>query len=83
MGGLSARKLLTMKIFAAAFPDGPITQQPVAQLPWGHVLEIMRRIKDPAARGLQGSLPTIADMEAELGAKPDAPAKKSGGKALR
>ncbi len=50
MGGLSRRNLLSMKIFAREFPDGPIAQQPVAQLPWGHVLQIMQRIKDPAAR---------------------------------
>lgn len=43
MGGLSARNLLAMKIFAREFPDGPIAQQPVAQLPWGHVLQIMQR----------------------------------------
>ncbi|MFN0313444.1 MAG: YhcG family protein [Burkholderiales bacterium] len=50
MGGLSARNLLAMKIFAREFPDGPIAQQPVAQLPWGHVLQIMQRSKGPAAR---------------------------------
>lgn len=50
MGGLSRRNLLSMKIFAREFPDGPIAQQPVAQLPWGHVLQIMQRIKEPAAR---------------------------------
>jgi predicted nuclease of restriction endonuclease-like (RecB) superfamily len=50
MSGLSARNLLAMKIFAREFPDGPIAQQPVAQLPWGHVLQIMQRLKDPAAR---------------------------------
>jgi predicted nuclease of restriction endonuclease-like (RecB) superfamily len=50
MGGLSARNLLAMKIFAREFPDGPIAQQPVAQLPWGHVLQIIQRLKNPAAR---------------------------------
>jgi predicted nuclease of restriction endonuclease-like (RecB) superfamily len=50
MGGLSSRNLLAMKIFAREFPDGPIAQQPVAQLPWGHVLQIMQRLKAPAAR---------------------------------
>ena len=50
MSGLSVRNLLAMKIFAREFPAGPITQQPVAQLPWGHVLQIMQRIKDPDAR---------------------------------
>jgi predicted nuclease of restriction endonuclease-like (RecB) superfamily len=50
MGGLSTRNLLAMKIFAREFPEGPITQQPVAQLPWGHILQIMQRLKDPTAR---------------------------------
>jgi predicted nuclease of restriction endonuclease-like (RecB) superfamily len=45
MGGLSARNLLAMKVFAREFPDGPIAQQPVAQLPWGHVLQILQRTK--------------------------------------
>jgi hypothetical protein len=50
MGGLSARNLLAMKIFAREFPEGPFAQPPVAQLPWGHVLQIMQRLKAPAAR---------------------------------
>ena len=50
MGGLSARNLLAMKVFAREFPEGPIAQQPVAQLPWGHVPQIMQRLKAPAAR---------------------------------
>ena len=32
MGGLSSRNLLSMKLFAEAFPEGPITKQPVSQL---------------------------------------------------
>lgn len=50
MSGISSRNLLAMKVFAREFPEGPITQQPVAQLPWGHILQIMQRAKDPAAR---------------------------------
>ena len=50
MSGLSVRNLLAMKIFAREFPDGPIAQQAVAQLPWGHVLQVMQRLKDPAVR---------------------------------
>ena len=50
MQGLSTRNLLAMKIFAREFPNSPIAQQPVAQLPWGHVLQIIQRIKDPAVR---------------------------------
>ncbi len=38
------------RVIAREFPAGPITQQPVAQMPWGHVLQIMQRIKDPAVR---------------------------------
>ncbi len=50
MSGLSSRNLLAMKVFAREFPVAPITQQAVAQLPWGHVLQIMQRLKAPAAR---------------------------------
>ena len=50
MSGLSVRNLLAMKVFAREFPESPIAQQPVAQLPWGHVLQIMQRANDPAAR---------------------------------
>lgn len=50
MDGLSSRNLLAMKVFAREFPVGPIAQQPVAQLPWGHVLQIIQRAKEPAAR---------------------------------
>ena len=39
-----------MRVFAREFPDGPIAQQPVAQLPWGHILQIIQRSKDAAAR---------------------------------
>ncbi|MBE2203992.1 MAG: DUF1016 domain-containing protein [Chthoniobacterales bacterium] len=50
MGGLSARNLLSMSLFAAAFPDGPIAKQPVSQLPWGHIIRLLQMVKDPAAR---------------------------------
>ena len=30
--------LLSMKRFVREFPDGPIAQQPVAQLPWGQMI---------------------------------------------
>lgn len=51
MRGLSMRNLLAMKIFSREFPNAPIAQQPVAQLPWGHVLLIIQRIKNSATRG--------------------------------
>lgn len=50
MGGLSARNLLSMSLFAAAFPDGPIAKQPVSQLPWGQIIRLIQMVKDPAAR---------------------------------
>jgi len=39
-----------MRNFAECCPDGPIVQQPVAQLPWGHVVAITQRLKSPASR---------------------------------
>jgi predicted nuclease of restriction endonuclease-like (RecB) superfamily len=50
MRGLSTRNLLSMKLFAEAFPDGTITKQPVSQLPWGHVIRLLQMVKDPAVR---------------------------------
>jgi len=50
MRGLSTRNLLSMKLFAAAFPEGPIAKQPVSQLPWGQVIRLLQMVKDPAAR---------------------------------
>ena len=52
MGGLSARNLLSMSLFAAAFPKGSIAKQPVSQLPWGHIIRLLQMVKDPAAREL-------------------------------
>lgn len=50
MGGLTSRNLLSMKIFAREFPDGPIAKQLVSQLPWGQIIRLMQMVKDPAAR---------------------------------
>lgn len=50
MGGLSGRNLLSMKLFAEAFPDGPIAKQPVSQLPWGQIIRLLQMVKAPAAR---------------------------------
>lgn len=51
MGGLSSRNLLSMKLFAEAFPEDPIAKQPVSQLPWGHKKEPARRRVCPARLG--------------------------------
>ena len=50
MRGLSTRNLLSMKLFAEAFPDGQIAKQPVSQLPWGHLIRLLQMVKDPADR---------------------------------
>ncbi len=50
MSGLSPRNLLAMKVFAREFPEKPIAQQPVAQLPWGHILQLMQKVKSPVDR---------------------------------
>ena len=50
MGGLSGRNLLSMKLFAEAYPDGPIAKQPVSQLPWGQIIRLIQMVKAPAAR---------------------------------
>lgn len=50
MGGLSARNILSMKLFAEAFPDASIAKQPVSQLPWGHIIRLIQLVKAPAAR---------------------------------
>jgi len=41
MKGLSGRNLKYMRAFAEAWPDLPIVQQLVAQLPWGHCVRLL------------------------------------------
>ena len=50
MKGLSPRNLKYMRAFAEAYPDRAIVQQLVAQLPWGHILHLLHKVKDTAAR---------------------------------
>lgn len=50
MTGLSSRNLQFMRAFAAEFPDEAIVKQLVSQLPWGHVVRLVQRIKHPTAR---------------------------------
>ncbi len=54
--GFSSRNLKYMRAFAEAYPDEQFVQQLVAQIPWGHNLP----------ESLQGNLPTIEQLEAEL-----------------
>jgi predicted nuclease of restriction endonuclease-like (RecB) superfamily len=46
MTGLSPRNLKYMRAFADAWPDEPIVQQLVAQIPWGHSVRLLDYVKD-------------------------------------
>jgi len=50
MTGLSPRNLKYMRAFAEAWPDRPIVQQLVAQLPWGHNIRLLEALKLPDER---------------------------------
>ncbi|MBI5544294.1 MAG: DUF1016 domain-containing protein [Deltaproteobacteria bacterium] len=50
MKGLSARNLLFMRAFAEAYPEPEKVKQLVSQLPWGHVVRLIQRIKEPLIR---------------------------------
>jgi hypothetical protein len=48
--GYSARSLKYMRALAAAWPEESIVQQLIVQLPWGHNLRVLDRIKDRPTR---------------------------------
>lgn len=50
MKGFSRANLMYMRAFAEAWPDAEVVQQAVGQLPWGHNLVLLTRLKDPAQR---------------------------------
>lgn len=50
MRGLSRANLLYMRAFAEALPDPEIVQRVVGRLPWGQNIELLAKLKDPAAR---------------------------------
>jgi predicted nuclease of restriction endonuclease-like (RecB) superfamily len=51
MKGFSRRNLLYMRAFAQAWPDETeLVQRPVAQLPWGHVIELLDKLDDQGLR---------------------------------
>src|SRR5678816_3791274 len=43
--GFSRTNLLYMRAFAEAWPEHAIVQQPVGQLPWGHNLVLLTKLK--------------------------------------
>ena len=50
MKGFSRANLMYMRAFAEAWPDAEIVQQAVGQLPWGHNLVLLTRLKDSQHR---------------------------------
>lgn len=49
--GFSPRNLVYMRSFARAWPDyDPIAQQPVAQMPWGHITVLLDKLDAPELR---------------------------------
>jgi predicted nuclease of restriction endonuclease-like (RecB) superfamily len=50
MKGFSRANLMYMRAFAEAWPDAAIVQQAVGQLPWGHNLVLLTRLKNPQQR---------------------------------
>jgi predicted nuclease of restriction endonuclease-like (RecB) superfamily len=50
MKGFSRANLMYMRAFAEAWPDRQIVQQAVGQLPWGHNLVLLTKVKTPELR---------------------------------
>jgi predicted nuclease of restriction endonuclease-like (RecB) superfamily len=50
MKGFSRANLMYMRAFAEAWPDTEIVQQAVGQLPWGHNLVLLTKLKTPEQR---------------------------------
>jgi len=50
MKGFSRANLMYMRAFAEAWPDAEFVQQAVGQLPWGHNVVLLTRLKDPQQR---------------------------------
>lgn len=50
MKGFSRANLMYMRSFAETWPDPAIVQQSVGQLPWGHNLVLLTKLKEPDTR---------------------------------
>ncbi|MFK0007796.1 YhcG family protein [Paenarthrobacter sp. NPDC090520] len=50
MKGLSPRNIQYMTTFAGAWEEGPIAQQAVAQLPWGHITVLLDKLDSQERR---------------------------------
>lgn len=50
MKGFSRSNVMYMRAFAQAWPDPAFVQQPVGQIPWGHNLVLLTKLKEKNAR---------------------------------
>ena len=50
LGGFSRANLMYMRAFAQAWPEDAIVQQPVGQIPWGHNIVLLTKLKEQPAR---------------------------------
>ena len=50
MKGFSPRNMLFMRAFAEVYTDETIVKQLVSQLPWGHVVRLIQKVKSPEER---------------------------------
>jgi predicted nuclease of restriction endonuclease-like (RecB) superfamily len=50
IASFSPRNLLFMRAFAEEFSDLQIVKQLVSQIPWGHIVRVMQKLKVPAER---------------------------------
>jgi predicted nuclease of restriction endonuclease-like (RecB) superfamily len=63
--GFSPNNLLYVRAFAEAWPDPQIVPQAVGQLPWGHNLVLLTRMKQAEQR-LAYAQAAIEQIEREL-----------------
>jgi predicted nuclease of restriction endonuclease-like (RecB) superfamily len=50
MKGFAPRNLLFMRSFAEAHPDEEKVKQLVSQLPWGHIVRLIQKVKSSEER---------------------------------
>lgn len=55
MKGFSSTNLKRMRLFAELYPKNPIGSQAVPQLPWGHIIILLFKIKDKEIRNWYAS----------------------------
>jgi predicted nuclease of restriction endonuclease-like (RecB) superfamily len=50
LGGFSRANLMYMRAFAEAWPEEAVVQQAVGQIPWGHNIVLLTKLKDSDTR---------------------------------